>query len=61
MPRAVQGRITENQLPMAEHSMPGITQFYAGLDEKPATFLDLLWAFEGQRGRCASARKRRGR
>jgi hypothetical protein len=57
----VQGRITERQLPDAERSMPGITRFYAGLDEKPATFLDLLWQFEGSRqGRCRS-RKRRSR
>jgi hypothetical protein len=41
--------------------MPGITRFYAELDEKPATFLDLLWAFEARpRARC-KARKRRGR
>jgi hypothetical protein len=54
----VQGRITERQLPEAEQSMPGITQFYAELDDKPATFLDLLWAFEGRRARCGSTRKR---
>jgi hypothetical protein len=46
---------------MAEQSMPGITRFYAGLREKPATFLDLLWAFEARKPRCASARKRRRR
>jgi len=38
----VQGRITEHHLPEAELSMPGITRFYDGLDQKPATFLDLL-------------------
>jgi hypothetical protein len=58
--RAVQGRITERQLPQAELSMPGITRFYAQLDEKPATFLDLLWAFEGrQTSRCRSRKPRR--
>jgi len=36
--------------------MPGITRFYDGLDQKPATFLDLLWAFEG-RARCRSSSK----
>ncbi len=55
--RAVQGRITEHQLPEAEQSMPGITRFYDGLVRKPATFLDLLWAFE-DRGSCRSAPKR---
>ena len=47
----VQGRITERQLPLAERSMPGISRFYASLDEKPATFLQPLWAYEGQRSR----------
>jgi hypothetical protein len=57
----VQGRITETQLPAAEQSMPGITRFYNGLAVKPATFLDLLWQFEGRRTRCKSSRKRRAR
>jgi hypothetical protein len=57
----VQGRITERQLPEAELSMPGITRFYAQLDEKPATFLDLLWAFEGRTASRCRARKRRAR
>jgi len=54
----VQGRITETQLPQAEQSMPGITRFYNRLAVKPATFLDLLWAFEGRASRCKSSRKR---
>jgi hypothetical protein len=57
----VQGRITESHLPQAEQSSPGITRFYESLDEKPATFLDLLWAFESyasQAARCKSTRKR---
>jgi len=41
--------------------MPGITRFYASLDEKPATFLDLLWAFEGNQASRCRARKRRRR
>jgi hypothetical protein len=57
----VQGRITETQLPAAELSMPGITRFYEDLAVKPATFLDLLWQFEGRRTRCKSTRKRRAR
>jgi len=36
--------------------MPGITSFYDGLDQKPATFLDLLWAFEGRKN-CRSSSK----
>jgi len=57
----VQGRITERQLPDAERSMPGITRFYARLHVKPATFLDLLWQFEGARERRCASRKRRRR
>jgi len=57
----VQGRITEQHLPDAERSMPCITRFYASLDEKPATFLDLLWAFESRRTSRCRARKRRQR
>jgi len=57
----VQGRITERHLPEAERSMPGITRFYAQMAKKPATFLDLLWAFEGHEARCKSSRKRRRR
>jgi hypothetical protein len=58
---AVQGRITERQLPLAERSMPGISRFYDSLAAKPATFLELLWAFEGHRAKPPTARKRRGR
>jgi len=48
-------------LPDAEQSMPGISSFYASLDSKPATFLQLLWAFEGQRASRKTSRKRRAR
>ncbi len=41
--------------------MPGITRFYAQLDEKPATFLDLLWAYEGRKTSRCRARKRLAR
>jgi len=57
----VQGRITESHLPQAEQSSPGITRFYEDLDEKPATFLDLLWAFEARVRRCKPTRKHRRR
>lgn len=58
MRRRVQGRITERQLPLAERSFPGITRFYASLDEKPVTFLQLLWAFEGRKQGCRKQRAR---
>jgi hypothetical protein len=43
---------------MAERSMPGITRFYVELDQKPATFLDLLWAFQSRKTACKKSRKR---
>lgn len=57
----VKGRITERQLPLAERSIPGISQFHAEMQDKPATFLDLLWEFEGRRVARPSRRKRRTR
>jgi len=55
---AVQGRITERQLPLAERSFPGISRFYAELDDKPATFLQLVWAYEADRAALSDSRKR---
>jgi hypothetical protein len=57
---AVQGRITERQLPLAERSFPGISRFYAEMSTKPATFLQLVWAFEGRKMARPTPRKRRG-
>jgi hypothetical protein len=54
----VQGRITEQQLPLAERSFPGISRFYAQLDDKPATFLQLVWAYEANRPSPVVSRKR---
>jgi len=57
----VQGRITERHLPEAERCFPGISSFYESLDDKPATFLQLLWAFEGRKkARTARPKNRRG-
>jgi hypothetical protein len=49
------GRITERHLPMAERCYPGIRRFYAGMVETPATFLQLVWAFEAHRARPSAA------
>jgi hypothetical protein len=43
----MQGRITARHLPLAEKHFPGIRRLYAEMTEKPATFLQLLWAYEG--------------
>jgi hypothetical protein len=42
----VVGRITEQHLSEAEKTFPGIGQMYAGLKDKPATFLQLVWIYE---------------
>jgi hypothetical protein len=59
------GRITEQHLPQAERCFPGIQRFYNALSEKPATFLQLVWAFEAEQlrrsGAKARPRTRRGR
>jgi hypothetical protein len=58
----VQGRITARQLPIAEKSCPGIGELYRELSEqksgcdKPATFLQLLWIYEGRRAAAETAR-----
>jgi hypothetical protein len=54
----VQGRITESHLPLAEKCFPGICRFYAQMAEKPVTFLQLVWAYEGRRA-ASAARPRR--
>ena len=42
----MQGRITEAHLPLAEESFPGIGEVYDALDDKPATFLQLVFIYE---------------
>jgi hypothetical protein len=43
---------------MAEKCFPGISRLYATMPQKPATFLQLLWAYEGQ---VAAAKSRKAR
>ena len=52
------GRITERHLPMAEQCYPGIRRFYDRMAHKPATFLQLVWAFEAERARPRTAAAR---
>jgi len=61
----VQGRITERHLPLAEKCFPGIGRLYAEMATKPATFLQLVWAYEeacalqaASRGRAKSRRRK---
>jgi hypothetical protein len=50
----VRGFVTERHFAIAERVFPGIRDFYRALTEKPATFLELVWAFE--RRDCCEAR-----
>jgi hypothetical protein len=40
------GFITERDFATAEREFPGIQRFYESLARKPATFLQLVWAYE---------------
>jgi hypothetical protein len=40
------GFITERDLEQAEQSFPGIRAFFAGLQRKPRTFLELIAQYE---------------
>jgi len=52
------GRITERHLPQAEECFPGIGRFYSRLSVKPATFLQLVWAYEAEMLRAAKTKAR---
>ena len=47
----IRGFITEADLPLAEQEWPGLQAFLRCLPqhERPATFLELIWRFEGMR------------
>ena len=42
----MRGMITEADLDQAEAEFPGIAAFFAALDHKPGTFLELVSRFE---------------
>lgn len=47
----LRGLITEADLPLAEQEWPGLRDFLLSMpaSERPSTFLDLIWRFEGRR------------
>ena len=57
----MQGRITEAELPLAEQSFPGISEMYANMQDKPATFLQLLWKYESEKRKAVKPRRRKPR
>ncbi len=44
----LKGLITERDIVAAEDAFPGIWRFYDQLDDKPGTFLELVWRFAGR-------------
>jgi hypothetical protein len=44
----LRGFVTEADLPQAEQEWPGLQDFLRGmpLEERPVTFLELVWRFE---------------
>ena len=42
------GLITERDLDEIEAVFPGIWHYYLALDDKPATFLELMWQYEAK-------------
>jgi hypothetical protein len=48
----LRGFVTEADLPQAEMEWPGLMTFWRALpeDERPATFLELVWRFERSSG-----------
>ncbi len=61
MASPVQGRITNKQLPKADRCIPGIARYHSELTEKPLTFLQLLWKFEGEKLAHTAAAATRGK
>ena len=48
----MQGLITELHFVSAERWFPGIRSFYDHLARKPLTFLELVWEYQRETGRC---------
>jgi hypothetical protein len=51
----LKGFVTEADLPEAEREWPGLQAFFARIptDERPRTFLELIWRFECRRPAAA--------
>jgi hypothetical protein len=53
----LKGFITDDDLPAAEQVWPGLHAFFIAIaeDERPPTFLDLVWRYECMRARRVTA------
>jgi hypothetical protein len=49
----LRGLVTEEDLPLAEEDWPGLREFFRRIpsNQRPVTFLDLVWRFECWRSR----------
>jgi len=56
----MRGFITDRDLSECEKNFPGICRFYRDMRVKPATFLQLLWAFQAEYG-CGGKTRGEGR
>jgi len=45
----MRGFVTDRDLDAAEKCFPGIARFYRSMVRKPATFLELVWAYQEAR------------
>jgi len=48
----MRGFITEKDFEKVDECFPGIVRYYRELQEKPRTFLELLWGFTHQQCPC---------
>jgi hypothetical protein len=48
----MRGLITEKDFEKVDECFPGIVRYYRELQDKPATFLELLWGYLHDRQRC---------
>ncbi len=54
------GFITERDFDAAETEFPGIQRLYESLAQKPRTFLELVWKYEGRTERRPDTATRTG-
>ena len=51
----MRGYITESDFECCDEVFPGIVRYYRELQDKPTTFLELVWGFTHRDGVCGEA------
>ncbi len=51
----MRGYITESDFEFCDEAFPGIVRYYRELQDKPTTFLELVWGFMHREGCCSDA------